>query len=352
MRYLLDNDEMFAKSFLFWLKEFTENKIITTSQRTVVKKNEFNILISTIKDIKTIDEFDKQLKLIRNCGFQGMHIYRLPLIRLYKYLINQKIEKMEDIDSKILIKYLTIITVDSSNATKGNFRRALTNFFNYIDKNNFKSEGLIHTYDFDLRVWEKNSIVPKAKVPVFLDEDEIKSFLISLEEYKNKSNQYYRNSFMIKMFLFTGMRSGELLNLKYKDIEEKEKFYSISVIGKGNKYREVLISKKYIEEFIDKNKLIKRSNDFVFPNLKKGKISQAYATSVVDQILSMAKIKKAKRGTHLLRHTFATQLYRKTKDVHLLKEALGHGDINTSMIYTHIDDNTLEKTTTIMDDLI
>jgi integrase/recombinase XerD len=157
---------------------------------------------------------------------------------------------------------------------------------------------------------------------------------------------------MIKLVLFTGLRSTELLNIRYEDITPKEDLYKITVVGKGNKLREVFIHKKHLEDYLNTKYLNRRTRDLVFRNFNGKKLSQAYISRAVDKVLTMARINKEKKGTHLLRHTFATQLYRKTKDVFLLKEALGHSDINTSMIYTHLDKHVLEKVTDLMDDLI
>ncbi len=351
MKYLLDKERTFSKSFIFWVTKFIVNKALTTSQRTVKNREEFNLTIVRIENSKIIDEIEYYLRKIRSCGYGGLSFYHQPIIKLYHYLSKQKLESMREINIELLIKYLTLTTGSHSNATKGNWRRAITNFFNFIDKNNYNKNRSSHIYGIDLRNWEKNSIIPKARVPIFLEENEIRSFLIALDEYKKESISYYRNSFMLKLVLFTGLRSTELLDIKYEDITEKGNLYKISIIGKGNKYREVFINKEYMEDFFDQNYLNKKTKDLVFKSKKNDKLTQAYISRAVDRVLIMANIKKAKKGTHLLRHTFATQLYRKTKDVFLIKEALGHADINTSMIYTHLDDNELEKTTNIMDDL-
>ena len=71
----------------------------------------------------------------------------------------------------------------------------------------------------------------------------------------------------------------------------------------------------------------------------------------MDKILLQAGIRKDKNGAHMLRHTFATRLYKKNKDLILVQEALGHADLNTSRIYTHFDQDRLKAATSVMDDL-
>lgn len=352
MNYLLDNNQSFAKSFIFWIAMFSSNKALTTSQRTVKNKIIFNSCVKKIEKSETITELDFYFKKIRNCGYTGLNIYHQPIFKLYKFLKEQKLYSMKDITSELVLKFLNKSTEGYSNATKKNYRISITNFFSYISSHNIDNKKQIYLYNFDFKNWEKNSITPKSNIPVYLTENEIRCFLRELEEYKKDRLTYRRNSFIIKLVLFTGLRSGEVINIRYKDIIEKENVYQIAVIGKGNKFREVLISKKHLEEYLNQRFLRLSTNDLVFKNFNGKKLSQAYISRVVDTILVRARIKKAKKGTHLLRHTFATQLYRKTKDVFLVKEALGHSDINTSMIYTHLDNDILEKTTSIMDELI
>jgi integrase/recombinase XerD len=88
-------------------------------------------------------------------------------------------------------------------------------------------------------------------------------------------------------------------------------------------------------------------NNLLFCNQKGKPLSQAYISSIVEKILLSVGIRKEKNGAHMLRHTFATLLYQKNKDLILVQESLGHADINTSRIYTHFDKDKLKKTTDI-----
>ncbi|WP_428024442.1 tyrosine-type recombinase/integrase [Arcobacter sp.] len=352
MKYLLDIKEETTESFIFWLKKFTINKVNTTSQRQVKDKQKMKDILAEIECSNTIDELEHYFKSIRNNGFSGFNIYHQTLKKLYDFIKLKNIESLKKIDNSFLIEYLNQSTKSFSNATKKNYRTVITIFFNFIDKYNYDEENKIHSYYIDLRNWEKNSITAEKKIPTYLNESELKEFFSSLEIYKKQTNSTYRNSFILKLILLTGLRSQEVINVKYSDIEEYNEFYKIGVVGKGNKYREVLIQKIYLEEYLNLQYLNNKTDELVFKSDKKGKLTQAYISRAVEQVLTIAKIKKAKKGTHLLRHTFATQLYRKNKDVVLVKNALGHSDINTSMIYTHIDNEELIKTTNIMNGLI
>lgn len=89
------------------------------------------------------------------------------------------------------------------------------------------------------------------------------------------------------------------------------------------------------------------NSDLLVCNQKADRLTQAYVSRIVENILISAGIRKEKNGAHMLRHSFATLLYAKHHDLILVQEALGHADINTSRIYTHFDKDRLYKTTDI-----
>ncbi|WP_428026259.1 tyrosine-type recombinase/integrase [Arcobacter sp.] len=352
MKYLLDIKEETTESFIFWLKKFAIYKINTTSQRLVKDKNKMQEILSNIDNLSTLFELDKMFKSVRNNGYIGLNVYHQPLFKLYDFIKLKKINSLKKIDTLFLIEFLNETTKFFSSATKMNYRKVITNFFNFLDMYSYTEDNKKFAYYINLKVWEKNNITPDKKVPVYLNEEELKAFFNSLEIYKKQTETTFRNSFIIKLIALTGLRSQEAMDIKYSDIEEYVDFYKIKVIGKGNKYREVIINKIHLKRYLNKKLLLQKANNLVFNNFRGGKLTQAYVSRAVEQVLSMANIKKAKKGTHLLRHTFATQLYRKNRDVVLVKNALGHSDINTSMVYTHIDNEELIKTTNIMNGLI
>ncbi|WP_298086365.1 tyrosine-type recombinase/integrase, partial [uncultured Campylobacter sp.] len=155
-----------------------------------------------------------------------------------------------------------------------------------------------------------------------------------------------------KIIIFTGIRVSEALNLKRKDIAEDGELYVIRIRGKGNKYRVVMIKRRLIEAHLDTiaiNYINKEG--YLFINKKGTRLTQAYVSRIVEQILFKAGIRKEKNGAHMLRHTFATMLYKKQKDLVLVQEALGHASLNTSRIYTHFDSEKLKLAAQVAEEL-
>ena len=113
---------------------------------------------------------------------------------------------------------------------------------------------------------------------------------------------------------------------------------------KVNKPRVAMIKEDVIKSVLLDWLERKPTSTLLFSNQKGEQLSQAYIYTLVENILIAANINKSKKGPHFLRHTFASLLYMKSKDLVLVQEALGHADINTSRIYTHFDKDKLKGT--------
>lgn len=124
-------------------------------------------------------------------------------------------------------------------------------------------------------------------------------------------------------------------------------FYIINIKGKNSLYRLVYIKKEHIKE--EFKVLIKNSNKWIFEKNKK-RISPASIYYLVRKTLKKNNIIKNKNGPHLFRHTFATHLYRKTKDIVLVQESLGHRSLRSTQIYIHTDLDYLKKICSVFDE--
>ncbi|MDY0180771.1 tyrosine-type recombinase/integrase [Aliarcobacter skirrowii] len=349
MRYDLDFKNSFQDTLLFWMERFIRNKLTNLSNRQVIQKDRLATILQTLaKGIKSIDELELLVKDARNIGLSGINTYFNPLLKLYKYTTNLGLASMKEIDEELLSDFLATETSSLSDATKKNHRIALLSFFSYIDKQNENEDGSSYLFKIELKNWGGLSGKSGTKLPSFMNKDEIDRFLDAIEKFEFSENTGYRNRLIIKIIIYTGVRVSEVLNLKIKDIFNENDVYMLQIRGKGNKPRVVMI-KKYIIEYDLKNWLDTRisDTDLLVCNQKGDRLTQAYVSRIVENILISAGIRKEKNGAHMLRHSFATLLYQKHHDLILVQEALGHSDINTSRIYTHFDKERLRKTTDI-----
>lgn len=144
---------------------------------------------------------------------------------------------------------------------------------------------------------------------------------------------------MLRMMLVAGLRSSEMTSLLIDQIDLKRG--QIRVIGKGNYERIVWIPPAFAREI--KRFLRKQSSGpYLFTTRGGGHVSNQYLRALVAHLAKRAGIDR-RVHPHMLRHTFATELYTRTRDILLVQRALGHANINTTEIYTHVADSDLKR---------
>ena len=351
MRYDLDFTNTFDKTLLFWIERFVRYKLTTLSNRQVNDKEKLALIIKTlVVGTTSINELSLLVKDARNIGLSGINTYFNPLVKLYDFLSNLGLASMKEIDEELLSDFLASSTSGLSDASKKNHRIALLGLFTYIDKQNETENGNSYMYKIELKNWGGLKGNSGSKLPSFMNKEEINRFLTAINEYEFCAKTVYRNRLIIKMIIYTGIRVSEMLNLKLKDMFKEDDVYLLQIRGKGNKPRVVMIKASIIENDLNNWLDIRVCNDdLVVCNKVGNRLTQAYVSRTVENILISAGIRKEKNGAHMLRHSFATLLYQKHHDLILVQEALGHADINTSRIYTHFDKDRLRATTNLMD---
>ncbi len=169
-------------------------------------------------------------------------------------------------------------------------------------------------------------------LPDILTEDEEKALLATFNRRYPTSE---RNRLMITMALKTGMRVGDLINLRFEDIERDTGRIHIKQ-GKGKKDRVLFIGPALLSELIDLAKRFgHKAKGLVFTTLKGADLKPSYLRPMIVNQAKKAGISK-RVHFHLLRHTYLTRLYSQTKDLRLVQEVAGHANISTTQIYTHI----------------
>ena len=149
----------------------------------------------------------------------------------------------------------------------------------------------------------------------------------------------YRNKAMLELMYSSGLRISELVNLKMQDIDLMENI--IRVYGKGSKERIVPIgdyASKYLDIYIKeyRPKFIKKHlNDYLFLNSRGENISRQALFKIIKQLLREKNLNVA-FSPHTLRHSFASHMLENGADLRSIQELLGHSDISTTQIYTHI----------------
>lgn len=193
-------------------------------------------------------------------------------------------------------------------------------------------------------ILKKNIVnIPPPKIarslPTVLTKEEVKKLI---ERTQNKTHK------LILMFLYsTGLRISELINLKIKDLELNERIGWVRG-GKGAKDRLFILSQRLIQELKDflKNR---KEDEYLFKG-RKGKLTERAVQKAIKKIVQNSGIPK-KISAHTLRHSFATHLLEAGEDLRKIQELLGHANLSTTQIYTHVAKEELKKIKSPLDRL-
>ena len=215
----------------------------------------------------------------------------------------------------------------------------------------FSSIRGFHKYLLSEKITSKDPSVyldkPKAnkKLPYVLNYTEVLKIINSVNIV---SNLGLRDKSILYLLYSSGLRVSELLNLKLTNLMMDEHF--IRVIGKGNKERYVPVSlvaldtiKSYIENIRPELSRKKESLGYLFLNYRGDKLSRMGIWKIVTNYSKVLNLSN-KITPHTFRHSFATHLLEGGADLRVVQEMLGHSDISTTQIYTHLNKSKLKET--------
>ena len=313
------------KTFPLILREYAEYTV-------VVKGNSEKTVCEYLLDIRTFFRFMitkwDELELSDD-EFEKLSIKR----------INEN--DVKRITQKNIIEYLMFAGFKRENSATTRMRKlsALRSFFKYAHA----KERIIEvdpTADVD---------APKksATLPKYLTVEESVKLLDAVRNDK-ESKTRIRDYAIIVLFLNTGMRLSELVGLNMESIDPD--ITTVKVLGKGAKERVIYLNKaarealiEYLRQRLDP-KHIRTSSNAVFISGREERISNKTVQWMVPKYLKMAGLGSKGLSVHKLRHTAATLMYQSGKvDIRVLKDILGHEQLNTTQIYTHVVDRNLEE---------
>jgi len=181
------------------------------------------------------------------------------------------------------------------------------------------------------------------KVPDTLSTNEVDALLA---QPNIRKNQGIRDKAILETFYATGMRVSEVCGLKTENVNLEVGF--LRCIGKGNKERIIPLGKKAIAAITryissSRPRLLKQKEcEYLFVSRSGKRISRQSLWKLIKQYARLARIKKPIKP-HILRHSFATHLLERGADLRSVQEMLGHSNISTTQIYTHISKDRLKS---------
>lgn len=248
--------------------------------------------------------------------------YREDLNYYLNYFVNKK---LQDITKKDMIKFIESLKDKNLNEKSINhIIGTVKNMYNYY--------SLYHNIPNKI---ENISLLKTNKnLPRVLTIEEVNKIL----DIKLNTNYDYRNKAMLELMYSSGLRVSELLDLCINDIDFENDL--VKVYGKGSKERIVPIGdyaikalQVYIFEY--RNSLIKFPTDILFLNNHGKKMSRSGFFKIINKIAEEQDINK-EISPHILRHSFATHLLESGADLRSIQELLGHENMSTTSVYTHV----------------
>ena len=284
--------------------------------------------------MKYIDKYLEYLKIIKKYSDKTIEAYKEDLIE-YNEFVGNNFTTIINIDKEIVSKYLKYLYERDLN--KNSICRKLSSIrglYNYLVMEEILDDNLFN-----------NISNPKKELylPKFLSDNDLNKLF---EACSNDTIQNQRDTLIIELLYSTGLRVSELVNIKLKDIDTKEKV--IKILGKGNKERIVLYNNhtsralsKYLNDGY--HELNKKNSGYLILNKNGDKLSDRYVRNIINKLVRKAGL-NIKISPHTIRHTFATDMLEEGADLVTVKELLGHESLNTTSIYTHITNEQIKKT--------
>lgn len=277
-----------------------------------------------------IREYLASLELERNLAVNTINAYRNDLNALNNFLGEKNIREPSEVTSTHLADFFKLLNkLGLSSRSAARYYSSVKGFFTYLFSKSYLERNPA----------EKLSPPKVSKnLPVVLNINEIEKILDSPDTDKKLG---LRDKALLETFYACGLRVSELIYLKISDLFLNDEV--IRVFGKGSKERLVPIGSsaiKWIGEYLKNSRplLVKKSKseNILFLNSWGTKLSRMGVWKIVDQHAESAGIKKEVHP-HTFRHSFATHLIEGGADLRAVQEMLGHADISTTQIYTHLD---------------
>ena len=281
-------------------------------------------------------EFKRHM-LAENRSPNSIDSYQRELRKLMQYL-NQNAE-VREISSDQLNRF---INSDISRLRPDGKKRSLGSMSNTKAILNTFFKWLQNAGHININPSISTRIPKHKKLPVYLSDDETKALLKTIKE--TSGWQANRDYVACSVILHTGIRLSELIGIDVNDIDLDDNRIQIKRTKGGQPATKHINAKlkKVLRPFIDRRNTIESESPALFLSQWNRRISDRQYALRLENWAVKSGIRK-KVTPHVLRHTFATQLYGRTNNILAVQKALGHAYINTTEIYTHFNDKELKE---------
>lgn len=275
------------------------------------------------------------LLIERGVAPNTLEAYGRDLQRYLAFIRQKGLSHFKEATPEIIVEYLVLIKNEGLSANSMNRAlAALRGFYKYLLMEKLIEQTPLANIEL-AKVW--------MRLPDTISKEEMK---IILAQPGDKTPAALRDTAMLELLYATGIRVSELINLTMNSINWQVGF--LTVMGKGSKERIVPIGKTAydcVREYVDKARpqlMQKKSTEVLFLNRFGGKFSRQGFWKLVIRYAAKAGLQK-KVHPHTFRHSFASHLLEGGADLRTVQVMLGHADISTTQIYTHITRDRLKE---------
>ncbi len=272
----------------------------------------------------TINNFIKFIKNEKNYSENTCINYRNDLNTFFSYVSFEGL-KLENIDFYNIRYY--IVNLSSLEYSKSTIKRnlsAINSYFNYLVDKQIVSVNPVMFVE---------SIKKEKYLPEFLFVEEVRKLITAASE----SKMPLRDKLIIQLLFLNGLRVSELVNIKLDDIKNNR----LKVLGKGNKERYSILNKsllKTLKLYLQKER--KAKHDYLLINFASNPLTDRGVRYILTNIANKSELDK-NVYPHMLRHSFATYFLTHGSDLRTVQTFLGHENISTTQVYTHLSKNHL-----------
>ncbi len=261
-------------------------------------------------------------------------------------------DEIRQVDLMLVQEFLIFTKTEKSNEHKARYRKAvaLRQFFKFLTNN----KGL-----FDVNPMTNLELPsPKPALPKYLTLEQSLEMLTHIDTPDQK-----RDYCIVVFFLNCGMRLSELVGINISDIRcthdpDGNEIHSLKVLGKGSKERIVYLNNACVNAYMDYidpsvtdesqrkengNRCMTVKTDALFLSRRGTRISNRRVQQIVEDCFKSCGLDNMGLSVHKLRHTAATLMYQNGVDVRVLKDVLGHENLNTTQIYTHVSNAQMQN---------
>ena len=279
---------------------------------------------------KQIEMFINYLLFEKKYSENTVKSYNRDLIKFKEYFKNKN---ASNITKKDIQKYIDHLNKNLEPRSISRNISTLKSLYKYLKLNKIVDQNPMDTI---------NNPKTKKTLPKVLSEEEVNKLL----DIDLNNDFDYRNKAMLELMYSSGLRVSELINLKVNDIDLNNE--SVRIYGKGSKERIIPLNEYTVEalnQYITNHRreLFKHGeNNYLFLNNHGNPMTRQGFFKILKKIAQEKNI-KTEFSPHTLRHSFATHLLKYGADLRSIQELLGHSDISSTQIYTHVTNEKLQK---------